>query len=279
VKIYLCNDTFKGHSGSKAVMNSLRKLLSHHEIIGVHEYIAKDFNADLIKKSDAVVVNGEGTIHHNRGEVLIDILRYAQAVDKKTYLINSVIDVDKMLHPDVFRKLDYFSVREDLSQAKARAYTLTNPKVVLDLCLLSPKGSQTIDYKDEMVKIGTHPEAFMNLDSYEIPEVKLDTSFGDIVENLKTAHLCITGRHHGVYACAMAGIPFVPVSGNCHKIEGLISTVNQMFDTPIKTCRTKKEVEEGIQFALNNRKVFEHFARYLHFAREEVNREYTEVFK
>ena len=55
MKIYLCNYTSKGHSGSKAVMDNLRKLLSNHEIIGTHEYIAKDFNADLIKKADAVV--------------------------------------------------------------------------------------------------------------------------------------------------------------------------------------------------------------------------------
>ena len=279
MKIYLCNDTSKGYSGSKAVMDNLRKLLSNHEIIGTCGSRDKDFDANLIKKADAVVVNGEGSIHHNRGELLIDILRYAQAFDKRTYLINAVIDVDKMFHPDVFLNLHYFSVRESLSEAKASAYTLTNPKVALDLCILTPKGTQTIDYKDAYVKTNTHPEAFSNLDIYDYPEVKLDIPFGNIVENLKTAHLCITGRHHGVYACAMAGIPFVPISGNCHKVEGLISTVNKVFRTPIKTCRTKSEIKEGIQFALDNRKVFENFARYIHFAKEEVYREYTEVFK
>ena len=117
MKIFLGNDASCGHSGSKAVMKSILNMLSEHEIIKIHQ-VGRPFDIKDIEKCDIVIVNGEGTIHHNRpaGNILMEILKTGQRLNKKTFLINAVFQQEPTYYNEVLKNLDYFSVREVLSR-------------------------------------------------------------------------------------------------------------------------------------------------------------------
>ena len=130
--IFLGNDTSLGHAGCKAVMKSLFNVLNDHRIIKIHK-VGDNFDIKNIKKCDAVIVNGEGTIHHNKraGNILMEILKTGQQLGKKTILINSVFQQEPLFYPEVLKNLDYFAVREILSQENARKCG-GNPELLLD---------------------------------------------------------------------------------------------------------------------------------------------------
>ena len=264
MKIYLCNDTFKcGHSGSRAVMLSLLFAFKNHQIIDTLDVGSQDWNQKSIENCDAIVVNGEGTLHHSSkcGDTLMDVLKEGQKLKKKTLLINTVFQQDPPYYKDVLRKLDFFSVREPLSQENARKCG-GNPILQLDSCvgLKDTKGKKAKGYKGT-VKGKTYPgvDWYNSIDDFKYPTLLLDESFIDVIETLKSCNLYITGQHHGMYAAGLAGIPFVVIASNSHKIEGTI----KWFGKKIPVCKTKKEIKEAMKWALEHKEVFKEFQKFL----------------
>jgi hypothetical protein len=91
------------------------------------------------------------------------------------------------------------------------------------------------------------------------PYYGLDEDFRTIVANLRTAKLYITGQHHGVYAAGLAGIPFIAVPSNSHKIEGLIDWCG----LPLPLCRTPAEILDWIPRIEQMREVFRAFHEFM----------------
>ena len=84
-------------------------------------------------------------------------------------------------------------------------------------------------------------------------------TFEDIVATLKEAEIYLTAQHHGVYAAALAGCPFVATPSNSHKIEAFIDWTG----LPIPVCMKRAEIEPAMRFALANRSMFSELQDFL----------------
>lgn len=267
IKIYLLNDTSRSrHAGCKAVMRSLRAELDEFaDVIATHTVGSSTIEAAAFATCDAVVVNGEGSIHHDspRANFLMMMLGAAQAAGKRTALVNALYQQERMPAPDVLAQLDFMSVREVRSAACARRHG-GRPWVLLDSAAdrrqLRP--ARPLRTVAGVVKGATHPNAPSAtwLDGLSAPRVDLSVgTIDEIVETLRQADVYVTGQHHGVYAAALAGIPFVALVSNSHKVEGLI----EWSGLPIPVVDDATKLPEAIDFALSNRELFGSFAAFV----------------
>lgn len=260
MKIFLVNDTMRvNHPGCLAVMEALRKTIESagHEIVAVHS-VARRFNFSWIDDCDAVVANGEGTMHHESYgcERVFSILDFAQKAGRKTYLINSVYQNYSEKYSHILKRLDGLQVREPRSAEFALAHG-GSPEVRLDSCV------DVAVRRDGYTRVGigysdtdeTSPW-FHRLQAPPIDgAVKnpLDffsgITFNDLIAGISAFELYITGRHHAVYACALSGTPFIAVPSNTHKIESFI----EWTGLPIPIWRNDVPISRLREFALDNR--------------------------
>jgi len=268
-KIYLLNDTSREHVGSKACSAVIRTLLSlRYKIIGIH--LAGDIvSPKLLDQADEIVVNGEGTLHHNRPRaiLLLKAMEQAIALGKPTHLINAVWQDMDNIWGNVLSQLKTVIVRDPISKEEmalhginARLYPdcaiLAKPSVTLAKVPFRNNivvGDRTGDDKSK-TSIFRH-KLLSGYDKYPIPQ----NNWNDYVTSLKTARIYITGRHHGIYACILARTPFIPLKSNSHKIEGLLR-----FNNPAIPLLTEPEqLVEYIEFVSAHPEVYDNFFDYM----------------
>lgn len=183
---------------------------------------------------DAVVVNGEGTIHHGAGRGWLGLLQAAQNLGRMTLLVNAVIE-ETTGFASLWPNLADCTVRERRSWDAARRLG-ARPRVVADSYLAARFTATGEPIAGDVVTDG-HPQcpaAGAVLDWYLRHEggtlLPLRTPqaaerWAGLPHRLGTARFVITGRHHGVYAAIVAGRPFVALASNTHKIEATLEGV------------------------------------------------------
>lgn len=203
--------------------------------------IAQSFLHNIISNVDALVVNGEGTIHHGAGLDLLAILSYGQALGKKTLLVNCVLQDIPHYH-DTLKKLDDLVCRElqtkhyldslgiacrvefdsiiaaGFEQSTWQKAELTNKILVSDF---HPLRNADVGAATELIR--------QRADTFYFP-LEHTLSFQDwrhATSIVKHARLVVTGRHHGVYLSALAGIPFLAMGSNTWKVEGTLELFKQ----------------------------------------------------
>ena len=88
-KIFLVNDTSQtSHTGCLTVMRSINKKISNFRITGrlYNENLVLDSHAkSAIEESGLILINGEGTMHHNTKKCnqLLDIIDFSISLKKK----------------------------------------------------------------------------------------------------------------------------------------------------------------------------------------------------
>lgn len=185
----------------------------------------------LIERSDIVVVNGEGTMHHNvpAAKFILKILRRALEYKKQAFLINTVWQ-EMTLDRQEIKTLQntYISVRECLSQEALKKQGI-KADVHLDLSYF--EDIEDIPRERQPLAVG----GFFRKRQYRPPNVNVvdifTTPWAGVVNRLRYTDWFITGRHHEMYAAAKARCPFVAFSGNTWKNEGLIKTAG--VDIPV----------------------------------------------
>jgi SAM-dependent methyltransferase len=185
---------------------------------------------------DAVVVNGEGTIHHGHGLHLLTILAGAQELGLPTFLVNAVFQ--ECEHDlNTLCRLDDLTVRDNRSSAYLKRLRVPH-RVVLDSILEAEfADTPTEDLTDKVVITDWHhtrerdvgvalKQLLLEFGSdalfYPLESPACRKGWGHSVANLRTARLVVTARHHGVYLAALAGVPFVALPSNTWKVEGLL---------------------------------------------------------
>jgi hypothetical protein len=211
MKVCVLNDTFKGkattgggHFGCELVMRTLYRKLKDggHEVV---QSIGSDQHSFAINpEADLVIVNGEGSIHHNKRRELIDVAKIAPSI-----LINAVWQESSTAGLEHFK---YISVRESSSLQAIGGKV----DIVPDLIFASAFG-----YSDEMVRkslVITDSVFSQNEEGClsAIAEVQ------DVVDSLCSAERVATGRFHIAAMCAMLDVPFTAWPSNTHKIEGMM---------------------------------------------------------
>jgi len=261
MRVYLFNDTSHEHAGCRAVMESIDLALAGHEVIARNRVGERFYDEAALRSADAVLVNGEGTLHHGAGGWLMDMLAHGQRLGKRTLLVNALFQQSAEFYPEVLRRLDFFSVREPQSFDAARLCG-GYPELLLDSCVgASLENGITQPGVTGLVKGDTHPQSPVHgvLDRLPFKHLGLDGRFADFVATVRQCRVYVTGQHHAVYGCGLAGTPFVALPGNSHKIESLL----EWSGLPIKVCTTLEEIEKQILFAKRNPEVFLRFQEFL----------------
>lgn len=275
MKIYLCNDTTGSGAGCNSVMRSIKEELidNEHEIIAIHQCGTEWLDDNKFMECDAVIVNGEGTMHSGNpySQTLLSFLKLGQDMGKKTYLINSVFQFTPFSYHDVLAKLDLFAVRDALSY-ECGIKCGGNPVAMIDSSFLDMQKHDGNSYAELS---GIHygfirkdsPASSLILDytrlgigMYEPDHQKF---LGDVAETLKSCDVYVTGQHHGIYAAAFAGIPFVSIPSNTYKIEGLLLWFHNETGMLIPIARDYYGVETGIKFARASQYVYDAFRAFL----------------
>lgn len=279
MKVLLCNDTAtKSHIGCQAVSNAHARMLGRlgHKVerrFFVNELKASsrdNFNEivnelerneeflSAVSEVDAVAVNGEGTIHHGGGLVLLAALHVAKKQRKATLLVNCLFeDVD--VDPAIINSFDYFSVRDARSYAYAVSRGLRCVQRFDSIVAAEFSGrSQAVGPKlmvTDWTKSSDHlvgeissrmllPEFASRFDTHFFPlhchEAR--SNWNGAVATLSEAKGVVTSRHHGMYLAILAGVPVIALKGNTWKGPGLLES----FRTSLPLCTTFQDVEERL---------------------------------
>lgn len=139
----LLNDTRADkHHGCTAVMNASSELARKH---GIERMATVPSRTDWrtcgatrakLEAADLIMVNGEGTIHHDRpaGRLLLEISQWARDARKPCALINTTWAENGAELVDLARGFDLISVRESESKAELNQQGV-DCRVVPDLAL------------------------------------------------------------------------------------------------------------------------------------------------
>lgn len=287
MKIALFNDTAPfAHFGCQAVSDGHARLLGRAGHVITERFFmdwnhgipnAKDIRAidhllrhedfrRRIDAVDAVVVNGEGTIHHGAGLHLLAVLGAAQQLGKITLLVNAVYEETEFFE-DVLKRLDDFTVRDrrSLNYAASRGLRARlvrdssfaaehSPNMLADVsgkAVVSDwHSSRSSDVGSTLKRyLAGHPET-----AFYLPFERADASicWNRIVPTLKRAAVFLTARHHGVCFAVKAGIPFVALPSNTFKIEGFL----EEFGPKVPIAASIDELRDGEAWSAHNRQYF-----------------------
>lgn len=257
----LLNDTTReiGHIGCFLTIQNINKACreSGINIVDYDPVINGSFDEsafrDRLTKCDLVLVNGEGSLHHNAASTLFNKCEIAKKTGKKIFLINSVWQANTKTRSF----LDLFSlifVRESLSLQELRRDGYNQCSVVPDMVFYAPPTQPPLNTKDidgliidsvipdvtlTLAKLALtknlpmqfmgrwhkrqflrqHPFTFMLLQLAKGPPPSLLNN-PDVVAN---SQFLITGRYHGACLAMIYGVPFIAIASNTHKIEGLLA--------------------------------------------------------
>ncbi|WP_128891514.1 polysaccharide pyruvyl transferase family protein [Erythrobacter sp. HKB08] len=143
VRAVLLNDTrVDRHHGCTTVIETIDTLAAKNGI----EIVARapahanwredDAVRSAIREADCIIVNGEGTIHHDRpaGKALLAAGPYAKERGKKAFLVNSTWQENSAESLEMLRDFDIVTVRESASEAELVGHGFT-PRRIPDLAL------------------------------------------------------------------------------------------------------------------------------------------------
>jgi len=291
--IVVLNDTAAiPHYGCKVVMMRIVDVVAAagFDVKTVSVYSTWRVHTKLIDQAAAVIVNGEGTLHHSaqRAQALVAVAPYCKERGIPVFLINSVWQDNnsEMAHQAEDFLLRF--VRESRSEAQFVAAGLT-AKTVPDLTLgwdyrsatplpersgqvytdavgmpatdllyrlfredpgsryvtMTPPRGHRGDYSDQdferlaapfndtfpitlrlrlrqifkraLLIRGKTKNAVRRMRGH-LEMVPLDGFMGA----LESAELVVTGRFHGVCLCLLTGTPFLALTSNSHKVEGML---------------------------------------------------------
>ncbi len=222
--VRILGDHSKLHCGCQAVMETLKE-----------QSQKKNWKiARCYQKYNILIVNGEGSMHHNSNHFVnkMQILQKAVDFGIPAYLVNTVWEENTNEYDSVLKRLAGISTREILSQKELENKHGIQSKYTIDASFFA-----NIDTKSDFTNYNGQPVKTDFYDPYtskwttlsdnfvNVPYISMTkNSWSSFVLSLKTSKYLITGRHHAVYAACKARIPFAASESNTHKISGLIKT-------------------------------------------------------
>ena len=232
--ILLLNDTSEYHYGCKKVIESYEYTTSIK---------TKDWNTtDKInfKNYSKVILNGEGTMHHNASAAMgfLNTLSIAQSFGCETQIHNTVWQSMSDDVANILKKCSDISVREILSQKELLKMGIKS-RIVPDRSMLAEVPYEKYDHcsvyegqywgKEGKNKQSIYPR--INIFKQE---------WNEIVNRLRHCDLLLTGRHHEMYAAIKAKCRFIATEGSTWKNVGLAETVGAKLPTTVEQALSGK---------------------------------------
>lgn len=238
-KVILLNDTRRnvGHIGCKLVMENLHYLCEKYNLEVIQSVQKDELDRNKLEECDAVILNGEGTMHHDKLPAIeyCNYLNSAQRRDKKTFIVNSVWEKNERLN-DMVKSVDRIYVRESFSEAELN-FAKIKSRVIPDLALYKqpdfvernvapPATSGSCTFTDCVVS--RYERLLKSLADktgckylYMCPKLPTLSLF-----DVESASLMITGRFHGMILALKYEVPFFCTPSNTHKIHGTLRDAN-----------------------------------------------------
>lgn len=256
----------------RAFLRELRHFAAADERTGIDAVLADEGFRARLDAVDAVVVNGEGTLHHGFGTEYYAVLGAAQRLKKATLIVNSVFEANAGWQ-QTLNRLDDFCVRDAMSRAAAEAAGVRCRLVPDSVLAAKFDAPACIDLTGQILVTDWHPARDRDvgvamrriLDSvdgvfyYPLMHGLQAHLWRSAVATLATADVVITGRHHGLYLAAAARKPFVALPSNTHKIEGLMHSAG----VGIPVCTRAEQVIAAMQWAQDHWEQYERLFAYL----------------
>lgn len=212
-KVVIANWTGnQNHFGCRLVSSAYCRLLDDHQFKLIDVIPCgrdwRDHN-DSLKRADIVIVNGEGSLHHNRHRPLLDI-----PLEHRAVLLNTVWDsMDP--HPGLEH---FYSIwcRETLSQRalEASLAKATRPPKVRSFGDLALSAPELAAWEGGRTSAAVVTDA-VNKRGPKIPNCPLEAL------RFLSGESVHTGRFHAGIACASMGVPVSLFPSNSHKNQGL----------------------------------------------------------
>ena len=231
--VYLFNDTSSYHNGCIKVIESFS---------GVDRKVETKHSRDVLSNIDytkvsKVILNGEGTMHHNQWSArrFLMGLRMAQQFGCITEIRNTVWQEMSNEFDDVLKKCDVITVREVLSQQELKTKHGIDAKIVPDRSLLAEVPNR--EYPHVNIYEGQYIKGHSKSGNYKSPYPRIDIfrqDWNEVVNRLRNADLLITQRHHEMYAAIKAHCRFLVEEGNTWKNRGLAETVGAKLPSTIE---------------------------------------------
>ncbi|MBP1626350.1 MAG: Polysaccharide pyruvyl transferase [Holophagaceae bacterium] len=271
----ILNDTRgHGHLGCGLVMN---QLLAGCSTAGIHPYrVLRQGRGHLaavrraLPKADIVIINGEGTMHHDQpsAQSLAEAGILAHQMGKPLALINTVWEQNSLVNTLLpCAKLIY--ARESRSAAQIRQAGYLS-MVAPDLSLTTPPhlvfqtqkacGSQVVVLDDVRWDLTLLLARFAKKHGFPFfrmagrPSLRSRPSlqaWGDLfcegalgsslnkrnITAIYQSEIIVTGRFHGACLAILAGRPFLALPSNTHKIHGMLE------DADLGVCARMLDLE------------------------------------
>lgn len=218
----LIGDHSHYHCGSAAAFAAVSAEVARHgQIVDDDEF-------------DVLVVNGEGTMHHNsRGcRRKLETIAKALSAGRQVHLINTVWEDNPPDYIETLQGCRSVVAREVLS-ARALARQGVAATVRLDQAYFCPldEVAEPEDFAGATLCTDFFSREFGTFvritgkwgESYPYIDMRA-WDWSRLVASFRNASMLVTGRHHAVYAACRARLPFLALEGNTHKIRGMIET-------------------------------------------------------
>lgn len=262
MKVMLCNDTAtKSHAGCRAVSDAHARMLGRLGHAVTARFFVNEIRIDGVDRFDAliaeverddrfmaaldgveaVIVNGEGTIHYGSGLALIAALHVAKRRGKATLLVNCLFEAVP-LDAGLLDAFDRLRVRETRSAAYLRARGVACVQT-FDSAVAARFIDAPGEFPDRVVltdwtaknhggagavstALMSSPDAGPDCALFEIHGRRgaLD-AWSEAPAALAGARAVVSSRHHGIYLAGLARTPFVSLRGRTWKSEGLLETL------------------------------------------------------
>ena len=287
MRVLLLNDTaLSPHVGSLAVSSAIERLIGEVNATISHRVFVTQYRslwdgseassianvenspvAEMLNSVDAVVLNGEGTMHHDNGLHYLAILGASQQRGLKTLMVNSLFEEINHFKA-VIQRLDECICRDPLSLLEARLInpdSQLHPDLIIEAEPFWDKDCQ-IDLTNQIICTDWHPHRSKDVGRalLEFMKVTPKTFFypfkhgvqrsiwRSALANFSSAAAVVAARYHAVYLAILAGLPCVMLESNSHKMEALLHWLGE----PLVLCNHAADLETALRKAKSNRAGF-----------------------
>lgn len=216
-----------------------------------------------LQQADIVIINGEGTFHHG-AQRAHDMLKLVAELPLKKYLVNATYDSNPETFATLLKSFDGVTVRESRSQRQLKEQGIDSI-VLPDLSLFSESYTSTVrkgylygdsvnfrlawkmhqlfrdktDFKVNRICYTSNRWAQVNryilkgLRKLDFTKFKTRNLFiarerittEQYHQEVAHSNGIITGRYHAICYAINSLTPFLAVSSNSHKVEGLMEDI------------------------------------------------------
>ncbi len=245
ISTFILNDTTSEgeHIGCSTVMQNMANLSAKYNlnIIGTMKNDENyERHAAVIERADIIILNGEGTLHHDNGVKFLEIAKSQKEKGKKVFLINSIWEKNPN-NKEYLKYFDLITVRESNSLKEVKNDGANNAINVPDLVFYSKNKADVVIAKNKiaifdnvLIDKAQALKEYANKNKYDFyfltnQNINKFNSTNDIIieseNNITNYEFIVSGRFHILCFALKYGIPVLSCSSNTFKIEGLLYDV------------------------------------------------------